>query len=89
MRDDVYDHVVHQTYEMHLYSLSNKRFYFQPLRLMNKSKPGHVLGTLTHAGSGLCFGHSSRAAVETLVPAVRVTTLLVSRAHVSHALINV
>lgn len=47
------------------------------------------LDALTHTGATLCFGHAGRAAVETLVPSVRVATLLGRRAHVSRALVNV
>lgn len=56
---------------------------------MNELKTSYIFLILTHTGSGLSFGRTSRAAVETLVSSVRVTALLVSRAHVSHALINV
>lgn len=48
-----------------------------------------VKGRLTHAGSVLRFGHASWAAVETLVSSLCVTALLVSRTHISHALIDV
>ncbi len=44
---------------------------------------------LTHAGSVLCFGHASWAAVETLVSSLCVAALFVSWTHVSHALVDV
>lgn len=44
---------------------------------------------LTHAGPIFCFGHANWAAVETLVSSLCVTALLVSRAHISHALIDI
>lgn len=44
---------------------------------------------LTHAGSILCFGHASWTAVETLVSSLCVAALLVSRAYISHALIDI
>lgn len=48
-----------------------------------------IQSPLTHTGSILCFGHASWAAVETLVSSLCVTALLVSRADISHALIDV
>lgn len=44
---------------------------------------------LTHAGSILRFGHASWTAVKTLISSLCVMALLVSRAHISDALIDI